>query len=205
MNERDTEQMEEDEQDAAVAPAPEARGASALRRLIVPAALALGVVAVAAGAYYAGRMSSADAPAVEAKSAPAPARAKGEAGRVKAEKGKAGVAKTAKAEKRAPLYLAFEPAFVVNFQDEQSLRFLQVEVQVMAYRQDELDALTASGPMVRDALLMLFSDQAFETLATREGKERLRVQALEELRRIVLDRTGKGGLEAVYFTSFVMQ
>lgn len=212
----DSEISQRDEATIAAVPAAAPRRAVALRRWLAPAAMALGVLAAMAGAYYAGRFSAAgNAPVAQAAVTPAPGGAKdkvgsgktrsGQAGSGKANKGKPAGAKAAKVEQRAPLYLALEPAFVVNFQDSENLRFLQVEVQVMAYEQSDLDALAASDPMVRNALVMLFGDQAYETLATREGKERLREQALAELRRILRDRAGKDGLEAVYFTSFVMQ
>lgn len=203
----DTRLRDEDEIPAEPVPPPK-RGVE-LRRMLLPAAAALGVVMALASAYFLGRLSAPGAETVEAvQTAPKRANAgKLKSASPKAEKAaKAGkAAKRAKAPKPAPLYLALEPAFVVNFLDNENLRFLQIEVQVMAFDQGELDVLTASGPVVRDALVTLFSDQAYEVVSTRQGKERLREQALAELRRIVRERTGKDGPEAVYFTSFVMQ
>ena len=52
---------------------------------------------------------------------------------------------------------------------------------------------------------MLFSSQKPDDLQTREGKERLREQALKEIQHIVEGYTGKPGVEEVFFTSFLMQ
>jgi flagellar FliL protein len=103
------------------------------------------------------------------------------------------------------LYLALDPPFVVNFQSDTAARFLQVGVQLMAHDQKALDAAKASEPAVRNALVMLFSSQDAKTLISREGKEKLRSDALAEISKIVAERTKGASLDAVYFTSFVMQ
>ena len=103
------------------------------------------------------------------------------------------------------LYLALDPPFVVNFQSDSSARFLQVGVQLMARDQKALDAAKASEPAVRNALVMLFSSQDAKTLISREGKEKLRTDSLDEIRKIVAERTKGATIDAVYFTSFVMQ
>jgi len=103
------------------------------------------------------------------------------------------------------LYLALDPPFVVNFQSDTAARFLQVGVQLMARDQKALDAAKASEPAVRNALVMLFSSQDAKTLTSREGKEKLRSDSLDEIKKIVSDRTRGATIEAVYFTSFVMQ
>ncbi len=105
-----------------------------------------------------------------------------------------------------PQYLALDPPFVVNFEAEQMVRFLQVTVQLMSRDPHTIEVLKSNDPMVRDRLLMLFANQKYAVLSTREGKEALRQQALESVRAVL---GGAGGqpehLEAVYFTSFVMQ
>ena len=75
----------------------------------------------------------------------------------------------------------------------------------MARDQKALDAAKASEPAVRNALVMLFSSQDAKTLISREGKEKLRTDSLDEIRKIVAERTKGATIDAVYFTSFVMQ
>ncbi|GAP66676.1 flagellar basal body-associated protein [Mizugakiibacter sediminis] len=122
-------------------------------------------------------------------------------GRAPAAQGKAAAAKPV----AEPHYLALDPPFIVNFRDDDALRFLQVGVEVMARDQAALDTLKAEEPVARNALVLLFSSQDYKTLSSRDGKEKLRAEALTELQKIVRQRSGKPGLEAVYFTSFVMQ
>ena len=53
---------------------------------------------------------------------------------------------------------------------------------------------------------MLFSNQTHETIATREGKDQLRAQALEVVAKAIEAEGGTGkNVEQLYFTSFVMQ
>jgi len=154
-----------------------------MKALIGAMALAL-VVAVGAVSYLLGHKA-------------APAAAGG------AEQGSAAVAESAKSSE--PLFLALDPPFIVNFQDTVATRFLQISVQLMAHDQKALDAAKASEPAVRNALVMLFSSQEAKALASREGKEKLRADTLAEIQKIVGERAKGATLEAVYFTSFVMQ
>jgi len=104
------------------------------------------------------------------------------------------------------LYLPLDPPFVVNFDADQAVRFLQIAVQVMTRDPATLELLKNNDPVVRNDLLLLFGNQKYAQLATREGKEALRNQALDDLRKVITQAGGHAErLEAVYFTSFVMQ
>jgi len=111
----------------------------------------------------------------------------------------------AEAGKEAPaVYIALEP-FVVNFDNPTVARFLQVKIQLMTRDPEAAKAVEEHMPVIRNSLVMLFSGQKYEDVATREGKERLRQQTLAEIRKVLEERTGKPGIEDVYFTAFVMQ
>lgn len=104
-----------------------------------------------------------------------------------------------------PKYLALKP-FVVNFQGSQEARFLQVAIQVMSRDPKALTLVQDNDPVVRNNLLMLLGSQQYTTLDTEAGKEQLRAAVLAAIRKVVADAGGKPGeIEAVYFTSFVMQ
>jgi flagellar protein FliL len=105
-----------------------------------------------------------------------------------------------------PRYLALDPPFVVNFESEQVVRFLQITVQIMSRDTPTIDLLKNNDPVVRDRLLQLFANQTYAVLATKEGKADLRAQALQTVRGVLGETGGHPEkLEAVYFTSFVMQ
>jgi flagellar protein FliL len=115
-------------------------------------------------------------------------------------------AKPVEAPKLAQLFLPLDPAFVVNFADQDSQRYLQVGVTVMTHDPDAIQAMKDSDPVIRNALVMLFSGQTYAGLSDTAGKEKLQALALAAVRKIVADKTGKNDqIDALYFTSFVMQ
>jgi flagellar protein FliL len=105
-----------------------------------------------------------------------------------------------------PLYVALDPPFVANFQGDQQVRFLQVTAQIMTHDPKTVEALKAADPIIRNDLLLLFSNQKATDLATNEGKEKLRAAALEAVRKVLAANEGKPEkVDAVLFTTFVMQ
>ena len=94
---------------------------------------------------------------------------------------------------------------MVNFRDDDSLRYLQVGVTLMSHDADALAAAKAAEPVIRDALVSLFSSQEYSIISNTAGRDKLQAQALVVVRKIVQERLGKPGVDALYFTSFVMQ
>src|SRR4051812_21424877 len=117
-----------------------------------------------------------------------------------------GAAKKEEVEKLPPRYITLDPPFVVNFEAEAMVRFLQVTVGVMT-RDTAVELIVKENdPRVRNDLLMILSNQTYATVSTLEGKEALRTRCLEAIRSIVKEMGGDPKkIEALYFTSFVMQ
>lgn len=107
--------------------------------------------------------------------------------------------------KGPPQFLALNPPFVVNFEGSGQARFLQVGVQLMAYDSKAIEVAKDEQPVIRNALVLLFSDQKEKDLLSRSGKEKLRAEALAAVQHIVKQRYKGPGIKALYFTSFVMQ
>lgn len=103
------------------------------------------------------------------------------------------------------IYYPMTPSFVVNIGDSDASHFLQIEMQVRAKNAAATDALKLHDPQIRNALLMLLGAQTVAEVNSREGKEALQKKVLAEIQRILKAETGKNGVDAVYFTSFVMQ
>ena len=102
-------------------------------------------------------------------------------------------------------YLDFDQPFVVNFQDEGQLRYVQIAVSVMIKDPKVAQSVKHHMPLIRNNLVMLFSGQTRETIISREGKEKIRKDAEAEVQKILKEQTGKPGIKSLYFTSFVMQ
>jgi len=103
-------------------------------------------------------------------------------------------------------YVTLDPPFVVNFQAESTVRFLQITIGIMT-RDLEIEKIVKDNdPRIRNDLLLILGNQSYETVSKLEGKEDLRKRCLEAVRAVVHDSAGDPvKVEALYFTSFVMQ
>ena len=105
-----------------------------------------------------------------------------------------------------PIYVNLDPPFVVNFEAEAAVRFLQVTVSVMTREIHVEEILKKNDPRIRNDLLMLLGNQKYDAISTREGKEKLQAASLEAVRAVVKGAGGDAAkVEALYFTAFVMQ
>ena len=103
-------------------------------------------------------------------------------------------------------YVTLDPPFVVNFQAESAVRFLQITIGIMTRDLEIEKIIKENDPRIRNDLLLILGNQNYQAVSTLEGKEDLRKRCLESVRTVVLESGGDGPkVEALYFTSFVMQ
>jgi flagellar FliL protein len=102
------------------------------------------------------------------------------------------------------LYFAIDPPLVVNFEDGAAVRFLQITMEVMAHEEKSIETVQKNIPLIRNNLLLLMSNRNYQTMMSREGKEKLRQEALAEI-RAVAKKQGGPDVDDVLFTSFVVQ
>jgi flagellar FliL protein len=169
---------------AAEAPAPKKKGALLM---ILVAVVALAIGGGAAFFLVGGKSDQTEAAEKDGK---------------EGEKGK-----KAEAEHKEPAqYVKLDPPFVVNFEAKGLMRFLQVTVEVMTRDPETVELIKKNDPMIRNDLIMLFGNQKYETISTREGKEQLRGDALKVVQKVIGEEGGKAEkVEQLFFTSFVMQ
>lgn len=104
-----------------------------------------------------------------------------------------------------PIYIPLNPAFVVNFENQDQVSFLQVDIQIMTYDPRVEPALTTHMPAVRNELLLLLSGKQYHEINTREGKRALSQEAMKVIQDVLKSVNEPSSIEALYFTSFVMQ
>ncbi len=109
--------------------------------------------------------------------------------------------------KPAAIYYTITEPFTINFltQSAQQARYLQIKVTLMAHDQDIIDQAELNLPMLQDSLRSLFSEQTFKAVNAVEGRKALQVSSLSVIKAILKEETGKDNLDAVYFTSFILQ
>lgn len=107
--------------------------------------------------------------------------------------------------KPAAIYEPLAPAFVVNFNQNGRQRYMQVSITMQGRDQASLDALKVHMPVIRNNLVMLFSGQPFDTLATPVGQEMLRQKATASVQEVAQKEVGKLVIDQLLFTNFVLQ
>jgi flagellar FliL protein len=105
-----------------------------------------------------------------------------------------------------PLYTSLHPPLVVNFKDVVGdSHFMQITMEVMSRDQSVINSVREHAPAIRNSLILLFSGAVYEEVTTREGKEQMLADGLVEIQKVMAETTGETGVEAVYFTSLVIQ
>jgi flagellar basal body-associated protein FliL len=107
-------------------------------------------------------------------------------------------------EGKASVFYPIDPPLVVNFEDGSAVRFLQISMEVMSKDQKSIDSVQKNMPLIRNNLLLLMSNRDYQSLMSREGKEKLRQEALTEI-RAVQKKQGGADVDDLLFTSFVVQ
>lgn len=103
------------------------------------------------------------------------------------------------------MYFPIKPAFIVNFPDRGTERYLQADITIMTRDPDIFAAMQTHLPLIKNRIVLLLGAQAYRDLQTDEGKELLRQKLLKAINDIMQRELGKTGVEQVLFTNFVMQ
>jgi flagellar protein FliL len=104
------------------------------------------------------------------------------------------------------VYVNISPDFVTNYDEGARLKYLKASVALKIVGVDE-ESVRLHIPSIKNTLIILFTSQAEENLTSTVGRESLRREALDEVRRIMstLERGGDQQIEDLYFTNFIVQ
>ncbi|SDK06828.1 flagellar FliL protein [Ferrimonas sediminum] len=103
------------------------------------------------------------------------------------------------------LYVGMPRPFLFNLPGDKRSYLVQIKVQIQVRGGAAQDLVKKHIPLIEDSLLTTFSGSNAQQLASREGKEELRTQALMNVQTTLQGVTGKPLVERVLFTGFVMQ
>ncbi len=104
------------------------------------------------------------------------------------------------------LYVNLHPPLVVNIKDSVGeAHFMQITMEVMARDQELLNSVRDHVAVIRNNLILLYGSADYEYVTTRPGKEKLLADGLAEIQKIMLQKVGNDNVEALYFTSLIIQ
>ncbi|MCJ8156354.1 flagellar basal body-associated protein FliL [Sphingomonas sp. LaA6.9] len=101
-------------------------------------------------------------------------------------------------------YFEIEKNFTSNLADADG--FMQLSLGVATYYDSRvLDNIKRHEVPIRSAVLMTLADQSVDVIATPAGKKQLQKALKDTVNRVLQEKEGFGGVDDVYFTSFVIQ
>ncbi|GAA0469236.1 hypothetical protein GCM10009096_07710 [Parasphingorhabdus litoris] len=101
-------------------------------------------------------------------------------------------------------YYPIEGPFTSNLKHSNS--FAQVSISIATYYDDRvLENIREHETAIRSAVLMTLAEQETEMLSTQAGKHQLQGVLTSTINKVLEEKTGFGGVNNVYFTSFVVQ
>ncbi len=103
------------------------------------------------------------------------------------------------------LYFDMSKALVVDFPKGSPVQHGRITISILGEGAETIAVLKKNEPMIQNNLLMLVGAQDSSVLNTREGKEMLRQAILDNVVAVVKKMSAHGYVEAIFFTSFVMQ
>jgi flagellar FliL protein len=84
--------------------------------------------------------------------------------------------------------------------------FAQAEIAVSTFYDERVvTALTDHDFAIRDAIVMELADSSGQRLETSAGKKELAERLRGSINDVLVEKTGFGGIDAIYFTKLVLQ
>ncbi|HIM95745.1 MAG TPA: flagellar basal body-associated protein FliL [Gammaproteobacteria bacterium] len=117
----------------------------------------------------------------------------------------AAAAPSSSAQIGSALYVAMPRPFVFNVPGASRDRIVQIKVQLLVRGEVNEETAKKHIPLIESTLLGVLSTTTADELGTSEGKESVRVAALEKVQSALSDVEGSKVIERVLFTGFVMQ
>ena len=104
-------------------------------------------------------------------------------------------------------YVHLQPAFVVNYGENTTgrMKYIRTDVALRVIGAEAAGKVNHHQAFIRNQLVLLLSQQLEETVNSAQGREKLRVVALEEIRALLTKLEDKPYVEDLYFQNFVAQ
>ncbi|MGE8497109.1 MAG: flagellar basal body-associated protein FliL [Pseudomonas sp.] len=103
------------------------------------------------------------------------------------------------------IYVSLVPALVGNFGSGPKLKFYKADVSLRVTGADVEARVKHHEPLIRNQLVMLFSQQTEEGLGAPDAKELLRQEALAQVQQVLTAEEGKPLVEDLLFNNLILQ
>ncbi len=103
-----------------------------------------------------------------------------------------------------PSYYDMAQNFTSNLRDTDGIAQVALSVSTF-YDSKVLDNFKDNEQPIRSAVLATLANQDAFVLETPEGKVQLQGRLKDAINKVLVDKTGYGGIDNVYFTNFIVQ
>src|SRR3989338_1339932 len=105
----------------------------------------------------------------------------------------------------AVAYISLVPALVGNFGTGPKLKFYKADIALRVTGTEAEERVKHHEPLIRNQLVMLFSQQTDETMGTPGAKETLRQEALKQVQAVLTQEEGKPLVDDLLFNNLIIQ
>ena len=104
-------------------------------------------------------------------------------------------------------YITLSPPFVGNYglDGSSKLKVYKADISLRESGAEAAKAVKTNDPLIRNQLVGLFTQQTSESLGSVEAKEKLRQEALKQIRQVMTDETGKPMIDDLLFNNLIVQ
>lgn len=103
------------------------------------------------------------------------------------------------------IYIPMQPAFVVNYGGAGRLKYLKTELSLRVNDVYTASAVRHHMPLLRNAMVMLFSRQTEDSITTQQGVTQLRETAKAEIIALLESEQAEHDVLEVYFNNLIVQ
>ena len=102
-------------------------------------------------------------------------------------------------------YVGLTPALVGNYGAGPKLKYYKADISLQVAGADAAKSVEYHEPLIRNQLVMLFSQQTDDSLATPDSKEKLRQEALKQVQQVLQQEEGKPLVDDLLFNILISQ
>jgi flagellar FliL protein len=102
-------------------------------------------------------------------------------------------------------YYSLVPALVGNFGAGPKLKFFKADIALRVTGTEAEEKVEHHEPLIRNQLVMLFSQQTEASMGSQDAKEKLRLEALKQVQDALNQEEGKPYVEDLLFNNLIIQ
>ncbi|MCY1530758.1 Flagellar basal body-associated protein FliL [compost metagenome] len=102
-------------------------------------------------------------------------------------------------------YIDLVPSLVGNYGSGPRLKYYKADISLRVSGAEAEEKVTRHEPLIRNQLVMLFSQQTDESLGSSDAKEKLRQEALKQVQQVLHSEEDQPLVDDLLFNNLIVQ